>query len=336
MNLLLGPCSNQNSIFWANSGLGVVTLPDFWSTIHAGNVRVIRDSVDLVDRDTVYLTNGESFSVDYMVMCTGWGDHFSMFDKETKADLGIPTLGDTTHWTDEPAADNNWEKYDLEADKTVNEKLPFLASPPNFTSRGTNMSQAPKRWRLYRRSIPLSLAERGDRSLAIMGQIHTVQTPLVSEMQSFWSILYLLGELDLPDYDTMAREIAEWNAWTRKRYLGQGQKFPYSLYDFLPVRLPPPCTYNYESPSFLISLAIKYKSKLTSSTSTSTPFAKTSASTRSAKRASSPNSSHRTSPRILTVSSMSIYLRRGICTCRLLFKLKARGGVRLHVTVVVR
>jgi len=216
----------------------VVTLPDFWSTIHEGNVRVIRDSVDSVDRDTVFLTSGESFTSDYIVMCTGWGDHFSMFDRETKADLGIPTLAEMDS-SDEAAVDVNWEKYDQEADKTVNERLPFLATPPQFASRQTKNVQSPKRWRLYRRAIPLSLAEKGDRSLAIMGQIHTVQTPLVSEIQSFWSILYLLGELDLPDYDTMAREIAEWNAWTRKRYLSQGQKFPYSLYDFLPVRAGP-------------------------------------------------------------------------------------------------
>lgn len=197
-------------------------------------MRVIRGSVDLVDNGTVVLTSGESFASDYMVLCTGWGDHFGMFDQETKANLGIPTLGEI-HSSSEPAADIDWEKYDLEADKTVDERLPFLASPPRFKSRQTNNIQSPKRWRLYRRAIPLSLAERSDRSLVILGQIHTVQTPLVSEMQSFWSILYLLGELDLPDQDTMAREIAEWNAWTRKRYLSQGQKFPYSLYDFLPV-----------------------------------------------------------------------------------------------------
>ena len=226
--------ADSDSIFWANSGLGVVTLPDFWSRIHAGKVTIIRDSVDLVNGDRIVLTSGESLLSDYVVMCTGWGDHFGMFDRETKAELGIPTLGEIQS-SDGPAVDTSWEKYDLEADKAVNERLPFLANPPLFATRQTNNVQSRKHWRLYRRTIPLSLAGRGDRSLAIMGQIHTVQTPLVSEIQSFWSILYLLGELDLPDYDTMAREIAEWNAWTRKRYLSQGQKYPYSLYDFLPV-----------------------------------------------------------------------------------------------------
>ncbi|KAL9635413.1 MAG: hypothetical protein Q9204_002638 [Flavoplaca sp. TL-2023a] len=156
-----------------------------------------------------------------------------MFDAKTKAELGLPTLGEMS-----PSCSNGsgigWEKFDVEADAAVDQKFPFLAEPPGLTNRTTNKIQPQRRWRLYRRSIPFALAEKGDRSLAIMGQIHTVQTPLVSEIQSFWSILYLIGELNLPPRVTMAREIAEWNAWTRKRYLSQGQKFPYSLYDFLP------------------------------------------------------------------------------------------------------
>lgn len=54
--------ANTSSIFWANSGLGVVTLPDFWSKIHAGNVRVIRDSIGSVEQNTVVLTSGEALS----------------------------------------------------------------------------------------------------------------------------------------------------------------------------------------------------------------------------------------------------------------------------------
>lgn len=124
---------------------------------------------------------------------------------------------------DELVADVNRQKYDLEADKVVNEKLPCLANPPVFTGQQTTNMGPPKRWRLYCRTIPLPLAEKGDRSLALMGQIHTIQTLLVSEKQSFGSVVYLQGELEIPNYDTMAQEIAEWNAWTRKRYLTQGQ-----------------------------------------------------------------------------------------------------------------
>lgn len=228
--------ADGRSIFWANSGLGVVTLPDFWSKIHAGNVRIVRDNIDMLDGYTVKLRLGGTFTADYIVMCTGWGDHFSMFDTKLKVELGLPSTD--ADFDKHNSSDFPWDKFDMDADAIVDEKLPFLANPPRLTNPATNAMQPRRRWRLYRRSIPFSHAEKGDRSLAIMGQIHTVQTPLVSEMQSFWSILYLLGELDLPDRDTMACEISEWDAWTRKRYLSQGQKFPYSLYDFLPVSSP--------------------------------------------------------------------------------------------------
>lgn len=229
--------TNNCSVFWANSGLGVVTLPDFWSTIHAGDVTVLRDNVDAVKQNTAILRSGQTVQTDYIIMCTGWGDHFSMFDAPTKVELGLPAVGETPRSHTESSDDLWWAKFDIAAEKEVNSKLPMLAKPPGLRSPQANNGQARGRWALYRRVIPLSLAEKGDRSLAIMGQIHTVQTPLVAEMQSFWAIIYLLGEIDLPDHDTMAREIAEWNAWTRKRYLSQGQKFPYSLYDFLPVSL---------------------------------------------------------------------------------------------------
>lgn len=221
----------------------MVTLPDFWPTIHAGDVRIVRDNLSTVTENMLLLESGTLIQTDFMVMCTGWGDHFAMFDDETKAELGLPTYNNNNN-NQQPSPsssclsavdDIRWDQYDEAADKYVNERLPFLAQAPTSMNAHTNDVQPHRRWRLYRRSIPMQLALKNDRSLAIMGQIHTVQTPLVADIQSFWTILYLLGELDLPHKDTMAREIAEWNAWTRKRYLSQGEKFPYSLYDFLPV-----------------------------------------------------------------------------------------------------
>lgn len=220
----------HHSIFWANSGLGVVTLDDFWSTIHNGDVTVVRDDLDTIKGDTLHLKSGPGIRSDYILMCTGWGDHFAMFDNATKHEVGLPVL------TAKGAVDPAWVKSDAEAEDSVNRKLPFLAKSA-VVRNPKNLMQPQRKWRLYRRVVPIKLAEKGDRSLAILGQIHTVQTPLVAEVQSFWAILYLLGKIELPDHDTMVKEIAEWNIWTKKRYLSQGQKFPYSLYDFLPVWL---------------------------------------------------------------------------------------------------
>ncbi|KAF2811310.1 putative dimethylaniline monooxygenase [Mytilinidion resinicola] len=227
------PEIEEKSIFYANSGLGVVTLPDYWSTLHAGDLSVVRDHLTKIKGHDLILRSGTSIKADTAVMCTGWGDHFAMFDPATKLELGLPAYNMETEATD-ISKEMLWKKWDAEAMKSVDAKLPFLAKTPDLKNPKVVSHGVPKRWRLYRRVVPLDLAMKSDRSLAILGQIHTVQTPLVSEMQSFWAILYLLGELDLPDYDTMAKEVAEWNVWTAKRYLSQGQKHPYSLYDFLP------------------------------------------------------------------------------------------------------
>lgn len=180
------------------------------------------------------MESGAQIDADYIVMCTGWGDHFGMFDAEHKMKIGLPPY--EGHRVAQPPENSiDWKYYDENADRVVNEKLPLLERSPTLNYPKPLDSNRQKKWKLYRRSISLSLAEKGDRSLAILGQIHTVQTPLVSEVQSFWAILYLLGEIDLPKVEVMAEEVSLWNAWTRKRYLNQGQKFPYSLYDFLPV-----------------------------------------------------------------------------------------------------
>ncbi|OQE00320.1 hypothetical protein PENVUL_c054G05581 [Penicillium vulpinum] len=225
----LRPEIDRQSVFWANSGLGVVTLPDFWPTLHSPNLTVLRDAIETIKGDQLSLQSGQTLRTDYLVLCTGWGDHFGMFDTTTKAELGLPLDSSAV-----PSYDDGveWERYDAEAEKAVDQRLPFLAVPPNL--KYTPKLNSHRYWRLYRRAIPVSLAQKGDRSLAILGQIHTVQTPLLSEVQSFWSILYLLGDLNVPDIDEMAQEVSLWNAWTRKRYLTQGHKFPYSLYDFLP------------------------------------------------------------------------------------------------------
>jgi len=221
------------SVFWANSGLGVVTLPDFWPTLYSPNLTVLRDAIDSIKGNHLSLQSGQTLQVDGLVLCTGWGNHFDMFDDKTKAELGLPVLSPEAPPSSAGFVD--WKKYDAAAKKMVDQQLPFLAEPPHLKYNDRIGTTPPSQWRLYRRAIPVGLAQKGDRSIAILGQIHTVQTPLVSEVQSFWSILYLIGELDLPSVDEMAREISLWNAWTRKRYLTQGHKLPYSLYEFLPV-----------------------------------------------------------------------------------------------------
>ncbi|TQV96357.1 dimethylaniline monooxygenase [Cordyceps javanica] len=225
----LKPGIERQAIFWSHSGLGVVTSPDFWKTLHKGRISIIRDEVIEVKNKSVLLKSGQAVATDYIVMCTGWGDHFSMFSQHDKSKIGLPHSRSVT---DESGID--WDIYDAMANDEVDKKLPFLAKPPALAFEVPLSSEYQCKWRLYRRVVPIGLDALTTRSLAILGQIHTVQTPLVAEIQSLWAILYLEGEIALPSPEEMAKEVSLWNAWTRKRYLGQGQKIPYSLYDFLP------------------------------------------------------------------------------------------------------
>ncbi|KAI1425014.1 hypothetical protein F5Y12DRAFT_398156 [Xylaria sp. FL1777] len=229
----LKPEIDRQSVFWSHSGLGVVTLTDFWPTLHSPNLTIRRDVIEKIKGKTIKLESADQIDADYMIMCTGWGDHFGMFDPKHKAMIGLPAYRDHVE-ADPESQDIDWKAYYEAADKTVDEKLPFLAKPPKLVYTKASDPALQKRWNLYRRVVPVSMAAKGDRSLAILGQIHTIQTPLVSEVQSLWAILYLLGEVELPDVDTMAKEVSLWNTWTRKRYLNQGQKHTYSLYDFIP------------------------------------------------------------------------------------------------------
>jgi len=234
----LKPEVKEKSAFWCNSGLGVVTIPNFWQTLREGNLNVVRDNINTVKGNTLYLDTGKKIQADYIVSCTGWGDHFAMFDAETKAELGIPAIGGPNKRAEsfdvDPQDDITWAKHDAAATKAVDDKLPFLKEGPELKNPRTNDASAQRRWRLYKRCIPLNLALKDDRSIVILGQIHTIQTPMVSDIQSFWAILYLLGEINPPDEATMTKEISQWNVWTRKRYIGQGQKYPYCIFDFLP------------------------------------------------------------------------------------------------------
>ncbi|KAK2598888.1 hypothetical protein QQS21_005630 [Conoideocrella luteorostrata] len=120
-----------------------------------------------------------TMSPDYRVMCTGWTDHFGMFDDDMKATLGLPYYCPESFHAFDAAAESDhkkidWHTYDEEAEREVNKRLPILSSPPKLKFDNRFDPSHQRKWLLYRRAIPIELALKGDRSIAIMGQIHTV------------------------------------------------------------------------------------------------------------------------------------------------------------------
>nr|POE93171.1 hypothetical protein CFP56_19183 [Quercus suber] len=239
----LRPDFKDNSCFWCESSLGLITMDDFWSTLKKGDIRIVRDTVKSVAGSSVTLKNsGEQLNADFVIYATGWGDHFSFFSPDLKEELGIPPYGpmeQVTGKTSKSTPVSNidpWRLHDLAADQVLARKIPLLAAGPKDLDgwkRKDGRAVTIRRWRLYNRVVPLSVAARGDRSLVILGQIHTTQTPTISELQSLWAVAFMLGEVELPSEEEMVKEIAEWNAWTRRRYGAVGERYPYALFDWI-------------------------------------------------------------------------------------------------------
>ncbi|KAK7178340.1 putative monooxygenase [Paraphaeosphaeria sporulosa] len=219
--LKLRPHPPGYGIFWCNSGLGLASVPHFWKTFHEGQCTVHRtDPVSFHSGDVVELRNGTKIHTDHVLLCTGWTANLSAFDEKLRGQLGLPSPADMTE---------KWKNLDREGAETVNELLPMLTNPPK-----TAESPSHKRpWRLYRRLISPEQAAANDRSIFFPGQIHSVYTPLVAEVQALWGIAWMLGMIDTPPREDMDREIAVWNAWTAKRYGSMGKRHAYSIYDYL-------------------------------------------------------------------------------------------------------
>jgi len=225
-------------------------MEDFWSTLRNGKLTILRDNIDTADSKGVKLASGERVDADYVLYATGWGDHFSFFSPGLKEELGIPHYQNPSEG--KSAADvsavkekrgggilsDSWTLHDRAADALVAKKLPLLsAGPKDFKGWQLPAARAKavkvRRWRLYNRMVPLDSGMK-DRSIVILGQIHTTQTPTIAEIQGLWAAAYLLGDLELPSESELVREVAEWNAWTRKRYASVGERYPYALFDWVP------------------------------------------------------------------------------------------------------
>ncbi|KAI4130692.1 MAG: hypothetical protein LQ338_001593 [Usnochroma carphineum] len=220
----LRPIPKGYGIMWANAGLGVASAPNYWKVFHAGDVSVHRTEIDhFALGNKIYLKNGVILSTDYVILCTGFEKSYRAFGKELRVECGLTYDKDV-----------KWAKLNARGEQFVDDKLPYLKDHPIRTqSRHEEKALLHGPSRHYRRLIVPHMAARGDRSIYFPGLIHSIFTPLVSEFQALWGCAYMLGRLDLPDQEIMEQEVATWNVWTRKRYLAQGEKHAYAIYDYL-------------------------------------------------------------------------------------------------------
>ncbi|KAK3342082.1 cofactor FMO1 FAD enzyme [Lasiosphaeria hispida] len=226
----LRPLPYGNGIFWANAGLGAASVPDFWKVFHAGDCTVHRTEIESLGEDNVVkLRDGSSFATDYIVLCTGFDKSYHPFAGDLQRSLGLAP---------DPSEQAKWGAMEAEAAAEVDSALPAIQQPPlprpHHDEKGkTGPAHGPSRH--YRRLVVPSLVAQGDRSIYFPGFIHSIYTPLVSESQALWGVTFLLGlqDHDLPSQAEMESEVATWTVWSRKRYMVQGRKHAYAIYDFL-------------------------------------------------------------------------------------------------------
>lgn len=212
---------------------------------HSGHCTVHRTEIEsLGDDNTVSLQNGTDIQTEYVILCTGFDKSYQPFSPELQRQLGL--AADVQH--------NHWADLDARAEISVDNLFPSLARSPvppitslqnksNCTIKAEQdtSSKAEQDAPMhgpslhYRRLVVPALAAEGDRSIYFPGFIHTIYTPLVAEVQALWGVAFLQGLVNLPTQERMEQEVAEWNVWCRKRYLAQGKKHAYAIYDFLSV-----------------------------------------------------------------------------------------------------
>lgn len=201
-------------------------MPNFWNVFHNGDVTVHQTEVEsLSHKDVVNLKNGYSIATDIVIHCTGFAKGYKTFSDELQEEMGLSyDVGKSSRWT----------VLDEKAEKIVDTLLPYLRKPP-IASTGARKKPSSGPNRHYRRLVVPQLAAQGDRSILFPGHIHSAFTPLAAELQALWGVSWMLGWRDLPSQEEMEMEAATFNAWTRKRYLEQGKKHAYFIYDYLPV-----------------------------------------------------------------------------------------------------
>ncbi|KAK2691441.1 FAD-dependent monooxygenase DEP4 [Fusarium oxysporum] len=223
----LRPRPYSDGVFWGSGGIGIATAPDFWETFHNGDVTIHSTEIDtLSHKDVVNLKNGYSIASDIVIHCTGFDKGYDAFEPSLRRELGLEY--DSKEFS-------RWTMLDEKAERTVDELLPYLRDAPiqyGDSKASKRTGHGPNRH--YRRLVVPELAARGDRSILFPGHIHSAFTPLAVELQALWGVTWMLGWRDLPSRDEMEAEAANFNAWTRKRYLEQGKKHSYFIYDYIP------------------------------------------------------------------------------------------------------
>ncbi|KAH7112856.1 hypothetical protein B0J11DRAFT_542097 [Dendryphion nanum] len=157
---------------------------------------------------------------DAIIWCTGFKSSATFFNAEDTHDLGLPVAINSLT----PEEKQHWETLDINADKEVVSKLPWLGQWP-IDERHSNDTY----YRMYRYILSPELISRNDRTIMFAGFVASGNTALTCELISIWGIAWLEGLLkqdDLPSKEEMEFAIAKTQIWSERRHGGKANNNP--------------------------------------------------------------------------------------------------------------
>ncbi|PQE29814.1 flavin-binding monooxygenase-like family protein [Rutstroemia sp. NJR-2017a WRK4] len=210
----------DTDIFWQNGTGGALHHDDFWNLV-AEKVTVHRDDVTMLGDKTLYLKDGPHIPCDAVLCGTGWKLGLNFFDTDLLVKLDLP------HGKEKDSYETTakWEKLTMEADEKLRKKYPLLANPPAHFHKKIETTP----YRLYNGIAPLS-----DDSILFMNHITAGNKLFVAEAQAIWAVAYFDKKITLPSIEAREKEIAAWVAWCRLRYLSNGERGNFAVFDVVP------------------------------------------------------------------------------------------------------
>lgn len=156
------------------------------------------------------MKNGQEVFSDALLFGTGWTPSLGFFDKDLLVKLDLPYSLEN----DPIEKADKWRELEKYADQRVLKHFPMLANPPKHYHKP--MSTTP--YRLYNGIAPLH-----DDSIVFLNHVVVGNKFRAAEVQAIWATAYLDKKLSLPSVQEMEADIALVTAWSRRRYLSNGE-----------------------------------------------------------------------------------------------------------------
>lgn len=209
------------SIFWQNQTGGLLNRPDFWETI-AENAQIYEGEILELDKKAIRLHSREEIPTDALLCGTGWSPSLDFFDEDLLAELDLPH-NPTSLSAKKPDAET-WTQLEGEADRTVLAHFPQLAHPPPHYKKPVERTP----YRLYNGMAPLN-----SDSIVFVGHVLVGSYFRAAECQAVWATAYLDKQLSLPLRESRQANIALVTAWCRRRYLSNGEKGNWMVFELI-------------------------------------------------------------------------------------------------------